>query len=115
MKYTCASFAAAGFNTLHFWEGQSLDHVLHDARKAGLQLIPHIPPSNPMNGTGQPVEGCLAMGPNVTCDGSKVADALRPYATDPNILGWYLEEEPTSGTAGQPLAGNANWERYQVQ
>jgi hypothetical protein len=45
------------------------------------------------------------MGPNVTCDGSRVADALRPYAADPNILGWYLEEEPTSGTASHRRPG----------
>eukprot|EP01051_Picozoa_sp_SAG22_P028870 SAG22_NODE_10405_length_537_cov_0.821918_1_plen_170_part_10 len=46
-NYSCSDFAAAGFNTLHFWEGQALEVVIKDARKAGLQLIPHISPGNP--------------------------------------------------------------------
>jgi hypothetical protein len=65
------SFAAikrAGFNCVHTWEGVGVAEVIDELRATGLQLIRHSP-------TG---------------------DEVRRFASDPRILGWYLDEEPTS-------------------
>ncbi len=65
--YGFATVAAAGFNTIHAWEGQKLDAVIGDARANGLQVIHHNP-----------------------------SDAeVAKYAGDANLLAWYLDEEPT--------------------
>jgi hypothetical protein len=59
---------AAGFNCVHTWEGYGIADVIAELRAAGLQLIKHWP-----------------------------SDAeVRAYAGDPNILAWYLDEEPTA-------------------
>jgi hypothetical protein len=57
----------AGFNCVHVWEGVRLGQVIGELRSAGLQVIPHAP-------THQEVV---------------------EFASDPHILGWYLDEEPT--------------------
>lgn len=66
-RYSFKTAADAGFNTIHPWEGQRLDAVIGDARAHGLQVIFHYP-----NDT-----------------------EIQKYAEDPNILAWYLDEEPT--------------------
>lgn len=59
--------AAAGFNTVHFWEGQKLADVAEAARQARLQIIYHNP-----------------------------SDAeVRRFAGHSTMLSWYLDEEPT--------------------
>lgn len=61
---------AAGFNCVHTWEGDSIADVIGEVRSAGLQLIRHWP-----------------------------TDAVvKSLAADPNVLGWYLNEEPTAQT-----------------
>jgi hypothetical protein len=61
---------AAGFNCVHTWEGDSIADVIGEVRAANLQLIRHWP-----------------------------TDAVvKSLAADPNVLGWYLDEEPTAQT-----------------
>jgi hypothetical protein len=67
------SFAAirrAGFNCVHTWEGVGIAEVIEELRSAGLQLIRHAPTN----------------------------DEVRAFGSDPRILGWYLDEEPTGQT-----------------
>ncbi|MGN6391375.1 MAG: hypothetical protein ACTHM9_03865 [Gemmatimonadales bacterium] len=66
-----ASFEAirrGGFNCVHLWEGVGLAQAIGEVRSAGLQVIRHMP----------------------------TRDELVAYRSDPHILGWYLDEEPTS-------------------
>lgn len=65
--YSLGDIAKAGFNMVHFWEGQRVGAVIDAARRHGLKLIPHYPTD----------------------------DEIRRLANDPTILGWYLDEEPT--------------------
>jgi hypothetical protein len=58
---------AAGFNCVHTWEGVGVARVIDELRSAGLQLIRHSPTD----------------------------EEVRRFASDPRILGWYLDEEPT--------------------
>jgi hypothetical protein len=62
--------AAAGFNCAHVWEGHGVGDVIEEARTAHLQLIRHWPTD----------------------------EEVRRFGTDPNILGWYLDEEPVAQT-----------------
>ncbi len=57
----------AGFNCAHTYEQYGVDEVIEELRAAGLQLIKHWPTD-----------------PEVA-----------RYKSDPNLLGWYLDEEPT--------------------
>jgi len=57
----------AGFNCVHVWEGVRLGQVIGELRSAGLQIIPHLP----------------------------TREEVAEFASDPHILGWYLDEEPT--------------------
>lgn len=66
-EYSFQQIAEAGFNTVHFWEGQRVGAVIDGARRHGLMLIPHHP-TDP---------------------------EIRKLAKDPAILAWYLDEEPT--------------------
>jgi hypothetical protein len=60
----------AGFNCVHTWEGYDMAQALAELRGSGLQLIRHWP-----------------------------TDAeVRRYAADPDVLAWYLDEEPTPRT-----------------
>ena len=60
----------AGFNCAHVWEGHGLGEVIAEARSARLQLIRHWP-----------------------------TDAeVKEFAADPNVLAWYLDEEPVAQT-----------------
>jgi hypothetical protein len=61
---------AAGFNCVHTWEGVGIAEVIEELRSADLQLIKHSPTD----------------------------DEVRSFASDPRILGWYLDEEPTGQT-----------------
>lgn len=62
-----AEIAAAGFNAVHVWEGLRLEPVLSQARAHGLRLLFHHPTD----------------------------DEVRTHAGDPQILAWYLDEEPS--------------------
>jgi hypothetical protein len=58
----------AGFNCVHTWEGYGISDIIGELRSADLQLIKHWP-----------------------------SDAeVISFAADPNILAWYLDEEPTA-------------------
>lgn len=81
-KFSFSPIADAGFNCVHTWEGQTLDSVIEDLRANNLQLIYH---------------GTNAFGPS--------DEELRKYANDPNILGWYLYEEPTGTFWGSDMDG----------
>lgn len=71
----------AGFNCVHTWEGYGVRDVIGDLRATGLQLIRHWP-------TDAEVAG---------------------FAEDPNILAWYLDEEPTAQTyVDMQRGGNAD-------
>jgi hypothetical protein len=60
----------AGFNCVHTWEGYGISDVIAELRANDLQLIKHWP-----------------------------TDAeVREFGSDPNILAWYLDEEPTAQT-----------------
>jgi len=65
-----AAIKAAGFNCVHTWEGVGIADVIDELRSSGLQLIMHSPSD----------------------------EEVRQFAADPRILGWYLDEEPTSHT-----------------
>ena len=70
MPGSFAAIKTAGFNCVHTWEGVGVADIIDELRSAGLQLIMHSP-----------------------------SDAeVRRFAPDPHILGWYLDEEPTSHT-----------------
>ncbi len=62
-----ATIRRAGFNCVHVWEGVRLGQVIGELRSAGLQVIPHLP----------------------------THEEVVEFASDPHILGWYLDEEPT--------------------
>jgi hypothetical protein len=61
---------AAGFNCVHAWEGAGLGDIIGELRVTGLQLIKHWPSD----------------------------DEIRRFRSDPRVLGWYLDEEPTGQT-----------------
>ena len=63
-----AVIKAAGFNCVHTWEGVGVAEVIDELRSAGLQLIRHSPTD----------------------------EEVTRFASDPRVLGWYLDEEPTS-------------------
>jgi hypothetical protein len=60
----------AGFNCVYTWEGDGIGDVIAELRSSRLQLIKHWPTDS----------------------------EVRTFASDPNILGWYLDEEPTGQT-----------------
>jgi hypothetical protein len=68
MRETFQAIKAAGFNCVHTWEGYGIRDVIGELRGADLQLIKHWP-----------------------TDGE-----VRAFASDPHILAWYLDEEPTA-------------------
>ena len=82
-QYSFAPLKQAGFNCVHTWEGQKLDSIIEPLRKENLQLIYHRP---------------------------KNAE-IKKYANDPNILGWYLDEEPTGHYWGSNM--NAKFDAFQ--
>lgn len=60
----------AGFNCVHTWEGYGIGDVIAELRANDLQLIKHWP-----------------------------TDAeVKEFGSDPSILAWYLDEEPTAQT-----------------
>lgn len=67
MPGSFAAIKTAGFNCVHTWEGVGVAEVIDELRSAGLQLIRHSPTDE---------------------------EVVR-FASDPRILGWYLDEEPT--------------------
>lgn len=66
-----AALRAAGFNTVHVWEGMPLEEIGDAAGESGLSLIVHL------SGTAPD------------------ADAVRALAGRPGLLAWYLDEEPS--------------------
>jgi len=64
--------AAAGFNTVFLWEGQSLTPALNEAHRLGLKTIIHHPD-----------------------DATIAALSLESAALAPTVLAWYLDEEPS--------------------
>lgn len=62
-----ADIAAAGFNTVHVWEGLRLEPVLSEARSQGLRVLFHHPRD----------------------------EEIAARAGDPALLAWYLDEEPS--------------------
>ena len=70
MPGSFTAIKAAGFNCVHTWEGVGIADVIEELRATGLQLIRHSPTD----------------------------DEIRSFASDPRILGWYLNEEPTGQT-----------------
>jgi hypothetical protein len=87
VNFSASQYVDAGFNTLHYWEGYQLADALSLARQHRLQLIPYV-------GTGNATDIAL--------------NTVRPHATDPNILGWFLAEEPTSDSTGNGCAPPVN-------
>ncbi len=65
--YDMNLMGAAGFNTVHTWEGQPLESALAAATASGLQLVYHNP---------------------------KDDEVLR-WRDDPGLLAWYLDEDPS--------------------
>jgi hypothetical protein len=89
MPGSLAAIRDAGFNCVHTWEGLGVGDMIGELRATGLQLIRH-----------QPTD-----------------DEVRRFASDPRILGWYLDEEPTSQThLDMARSGNPGLmaERYQA-
>ncbi|MCT7977400.1 hypothetical protein [Laspinema olomoucense] len=87
-RYSLASLKNARFNCVHTWEGQKLDSIIEDLRTNDLQLIYH---------------GTQYFGPT--------DEELKKYANDPNILAWYLDEEPTGSYWGSNM--NAKFAAFQ--
>ena len=65
--YSLEPVKAAGFNTLHLWEGQSPVEAVAAAGALGLHLIIHQPDDT----------------------------VVRTLANSPSLLAWYLDEEPS--------------------
>jgi hypothetical protein len=65
-----AAIKAAGFNCIHTWEQAGVAEVIGELRGTGLQLIRHGPTD----------------------------EEVRRFGSDPRILAWYLDEEPTGQT-----------------
>ncbi|MGH8587076.1 MAG: hypothetical protein ACREWE_13145, partial [Gammaproteobacteria bacterium] len=61
---------SAGFNCAHTYEQYGIADVIGEMRSAGLQLLKHWPTD----------------------------EEVGRFKSDPNILGWYLDEEPTHRT-----------------
>ena len=76
LNFSSSHYATAGSNTLHFWKQYSVPQQLVEARKHGLQTILHV-------GTGNATD---------------IAATVKPFANDPNVLSWFLAEEPTSNS-----------------
>jgi hypothetical protein len=68
MSGTFKAIETAGFNCVHTWEGYGVSDIIGELRAADLQLIKHWPTDL----------------------------EVRRFADDPNILAWYLDEEPTA-------------------
>ena len=64
------SISDAGFNCVHTYESIGISHILDELRSADLQLLKHWPTD----------------------------EEVRAFGLDPQILGWYLDEEPTHRT-----------------
>ncbi len=80
---------AAGFNCAHTYEQYGITEVIGEMRAAGLQLLKHWPTD----------------------------EEVGRFKSDPNILGWYLDEEPTHHTyLEMTKSGNRTLigERYQA-
>lgn len=75
-SYDLSVLAAAGFNAVHLWEGQTLASALPGVRAAGLQLV-YANPSD---------------------------EEAAAHAGDPAILAWYLEHEPSRAPAAGDAA-----------
>ncbi|MCB0307882.1 MAG: hypothetical protein KDD48_00805, partial [Bdellovibrionales bacterium] len=80
-RHTLSEITKAGFNCVHLWEGQALDTSMSFLESQNLQVLFHNP----------------------------TADDVKKYKEHPSILGWYLDEEPTS-----LYWGNKMDERYQL-
>ena len=92
--------AAAGFNTVHFWEGIHLDHGLDDAKEFGLQVIFHI----------EATSTTLPLGHAYPYTDTPVVDAVRKFGQHPSLLAWFLEEEP-SGLYYQSAQNTTEYEQ----
>ena len=75
-RFAMSELRAAGFNTVHVWEGQDLATAMADARASGLRAIVHHPSD---------------------------ADVAR-FAADPALYAWYLDEEPSAYAAAEQAA-----------
>lgn len=75
--YSFAPLAAAGFNCVHLWEGLRLRNVLPELQRERLQVIIH-----------NPAPPAVALG-----------------AVSEQVLGWYLDEEPTGKYSLEEMAG----------
>ena len=83
------SIRDAGFNCVHTYEGIPMEGIMEELRSEGLQLLKHWPTD----------------------------EEVATFASDPSILGWYLDEEPTHRTfLEMAKTGNSNLmsERYQT-
>lgn len=68
-----AELRAAGFNTVHIWEGQDPVAAIANARANGLRVVVHNP-----------------------------SDAVvAAHSADPTLLAWYLDEEPSLYAAAE--------------
>jgi hypothetical protein len=65
--YDFAELKKAGFNLIHYWNGQDIAAVIGPAKEAGLQLIVPLP----------------------------TIEDVRRFHNDPAVWGWYLDEEPS--------------------
>jgi hypothetical protein len=87
-----ADLRAAGFNCFKPWNGLSLDAVLPDANRAGLQVLREM-----LVGACEHREH-PECNPDANAESQIMAlvKAVAPHASDPSLLAWYIEEEPTA-------------------
>ncbi len=87
-RYSLEPLAAAGFDTVHLWRGQALEPALAEAHRLGLRVLWEYP-------TDAEVEA---------------------HAGDPTILGWILDEEPSTRAEPEDIAARlADFRRRQSQ
>jgi hypothetical protein len=89
---TLASLKNAGFNCFKPWNALSLASVVPEAREAGMQLIKEMDIA-PCNFVAKP--GCNSDS-NAAAQIVSFTSQIAAVANDPSILGWYIEDEPTS-------------------
>jgi len=80
-----------GFNCFMPWNGLSLDEVLSEAERSGLQLVKELLIA-PCNFSAQPdCDPQLNAAPQI----ARIVGDVAAHAQDRGILAWYLEEEIT--------------------
>jgi hypothetical protein len=106
---TLADLKSAGFNCFKPWNGQSLASVLPEADLVGMQLIKEMV-IQPCNFNSNPsCDPTSNAAPQIASDVSQIA----PVASDPAILAWFAEEEPTA-CINSPTNCSERYNNYQA-